>query len=429
MLASPQASTSTIPPRHAYGSPQSRPLSTSSHLWQAHKPSPTSAHQRRSAKIETLPFVLQPTDAVRTCDAAAHSAFGLSTMLSHMFARFGAWLGFNIQTGVRRLAFKPVLLPTWRVDLAMQGKALLAEDVEFSLLISAVDAPVPGFSLPPLSNLSTASPWASEPETFDESKHLKQLDMDVTLIDFTTAPLRLLARLAGLPRTNLAQHGLALDPSAFKASMFAAYPLFVPVYMGEYEMDGKRVTTAAFAASEKTAFAIFPSFVPEASWLPGGDALEISVAGAQSDFSQEVPPNIMQSLKPKLGELVKSNGPADGGEKMAMFVDPCDVDEMDRNPRVMAYSKHAEHNREYIDALQGLAAVEAMSRQIEGMGDNVRAFVVGPRGPKIATRDNLMEDVKQKLRAAKQVANLAKPAWLTELEQTKPLGAGYNRGR
>ncbi|KAM0792156.1 hypothetical protein ACM66B_004854 [Microbotryomycetes sp. NB124-2] len=407
-------------------------MSTSARSEQA-KPSSGPTTRRRSNKIETLPFVLDPRDALRTCDAAAHSAFGLSSMLSHFFARFGAWLGFNnIQTGVKRVAFKPVLLPTWRVDLAMQGKALLAEDIEFSLLITALDAPVPGLNLPPLSNLSTASPWASDPEPFDEDKHLNQLDMDVTLIEFTTAPLRLLARLAGLPRTNLAQHGLALDPSAFKASMFAAYPLYVPLYLAEHEMDGKRVTTAAFAASEKTAFAIYPSFTgAEASWLPGGDALEISVAAAPCDFSQEVPSNLVQNLKPKLSELVKSNGPAEGGEKMAVLVDPLNgtsdevAQELDSNPRIMAYSQHAESNREYVEALQGLAAVEAMSRQVEGMGDNVRAFVVGPGGPKIATRDNLMEDVKQKLKAAKAVASLAKPTWLSELEQAKPL----NRGR
>ena len=76
--------------------------------------------------------------------------------------------------------------------------------------------------------------------------------MDVTVIDFTRAPLRLLARLASLPRTNVNQHGLAVDPSKFKARMFAAYPLYVPVYMAEYELDGQRVTTVAFAASDKT---------------------------------------------------------------------------------------------------------------------------------------------------------------------------------
>ncbi|KAK4048727.1 hypothetical protein OIO90_005720 [Microbotryomycetes sp. JL221] len=366
---------------------------------------------------------------MRTCDAAAASALGLPVMLSHLVSRFAAWLGFRIDTGVQRVAFQPILLPTWRVDLAMQGKGLLAEDTEFHLMVSAIDAAVPGFDLAPLNHLTTVSPWSSEPEPFDRTKHSQQNDMDVTIIDFSMAPLRLLARLAGLPRTSVSQHGIGVDPSAFKASMFAIYPLYIPVYLAEYEYEGRRVTTATFAASEKTAFAVFPSFLPEPTWLPNGDSLEISVAGAPTDFSQEMPPKLLQNLKPKIDALIKAKDGGNGGARMAHFVDPCDIDEIEINPRAMAYSKNAEHNREYVEALQGLAAVEAMSRQIEDMGDNVKAFILGPSGPKIATKDKLLEDVKHKLKAARAVASLAKPAWLSELEQTKPLGAGYNRGR
>lgn len=34
--------------------------------------------------------------------------------------------------------------------------------------------------------------------------------------------------------------------------LFAAYPLYLPAYLGEFELDDRRVTAVAFAASERT---------------------------------------------------------------------------------------------------------------------------------------------------------------------------------
>lgn len=41
------------------------------------------------------------------------------------------------------------------------------------------------------------------------------------------------------------------DASQFKSTMFAAYPLYLPVYLGEYELNEQRATVVVFAASQK----------------------------------------------------------------------------------------------------------------------------------------------------------------------------------
>lgn len=285
---------------------------------------------------------------------------------------------------------------------------LLADECPFlnaHLPVSAINASIPGFHLAPLHNLTCVSPWSTDPVSYNAEQHSRQHGLDVTVLPFSLAPLKLLAKIAGLPRTNVAKHGIGLgasrhferggmqetlkkeltwtpaDPAAFKTQMFAAYPLYIPAYLGEYESDGKRVTAVAFAASDqkvskgdmissliwpiyrvsrttsadthlalslhmhKQAFAIYPTFLPDPSWLPTGDAVEVSVGGSPVDFATPPPPNTLKSLKPKLDELLSSvGGPGarDSGEKMVALTDSCEQEEWEQNPRVMRYSLHAE---------------------------------------------------------------------------------------
>ena len=57
----------------------------------------------------------------------------MSFLFQHYLSKFlRKWFGYDLDTGVVRRAFRPVLLPTWRVDLSMDGKGLI-EDTEFQL--------------------------------------------------------------------------------------------------------------------------------------------------------------------------------------------------------------------------------------------------------------------------------------------------------
>lgn len=81
------------------------------------------------SKLETVPFHLSPEAAGKTLDTAAASSFGLNIVFRLLVSRFlRRFLGINWDTGVKRLAFRAVLLPTWRVDLAMKGRGLIGEE-------------------------------------------------------------------------------------------------------------------------------------------------------------------------------------------------------------------------------------------------------------------------------------------------------------
>lgn len=76
-----------------------------------------------------MPFHLSPEAAGKTLDTAAASSFGLNIVFRLLVSRFlRRFLGINWDTGVKRLAFRAVLLPTWRVDLAMKGRGLIGEE-------------------------------------------------------------------------------------------------------------------------------------------------------------------------------------------------------------------------------------------------------------------------------------------------------------
>lgn len=82
--------------------------------------------------------------------------------------------------------------------------------------VSAVDASIPGFKLSPLHNLTVTSPWASDPVPFEHNKHSKQQGEDVTILPFEMAPIKTLAKIAALPRTTVAKHGIGLGELAHR---------------------------------------------------------------------------------------------------------------------------------------------------------------------------------------------------------------------
>lgn len=123
------------------------------------------------------------------------------------------------------------------------------------------------------------SPWdIEEPVKFDRATHLRQQDQDIAVIPFSHSPLNLLANLAGLPRINQQKFGISFgalllprrrqgadpkatfaDPTSLKTTLMAAYPLYLPIYLGEYvkdapdgEGEGQRVTCVAFASTTRT---------------------------------------------------------------------------------------------------------------------------------------------------------------------------------
>ncbi|GAA6043412.1 hypothetical protein JCM8097_008578 [Rhodosporidiobolus ruineniae] len=424
------------------------------------RPSDHSDYPKESAggKIQTIPFHLSPEKGLQISSTAAHSAFGISHVLRLFLARFFSKFGLSpdalggfFHTGVNRIAFRPLLLPVWKVDLALKGKALL-DQAEMQLNISALNASLPGFRLSPLDRLCVSPPLESEPVPFSASEHLSPFSShppssdfpsgppEVTLIPFTRTPLTLLDQLSSFPRT-VATSGLSLDPRRFDPVLFAAYPLYIPLYLGEFELDEvvggeetkRRVTTATFATTDGTAFAVYPQFLDPPTWLPGSSAVDLSIAGRPANPDELPPPEALQTLKPRLEEALDAlKERFVGGEAEAEGVDPAGITEVvkvdqeeggfagyvERQGRALAYSEWADVNREYIEAVFEADNAEAFLHQIENIPDTARTVLLRPTGlPKVSSRASLLEDVRKRYEQAKAAVEALRPEWLVEVTE------------
>ncbi|SCV68994.1 BQ2448_2014 [Microbotryum intermedium] len=388
-------------------------------------------------KIQTIPFHLPAWKASEFCFVGAHSAFGFGTFLRMTVNRI---FGDIFETGVERVAFRGVLLPVWKVDLALKGTAWL--DAQMNMSVSASDAVIPGYKMSPLDQLTVDSSWDTEPVAFSPSKHAgpevvvrnaedgsivepedDQDSVPLAVVPFTHHPLNLLRKITGLPRTTESQHGIGLDPSNFKATLFGAYPLYVPVYLAEYAKGDERATTVAFGASEKINFALYASSKPDPSWQPNGDACELTVGGSPLDFTQRPKPNALQLLKPKLDEWF-ANLQAQSETSPFFLTDPIKpytwAGAIANHPRVLEYSKHSKTSKAYMEKMVELDRVEALMKNFEALDDDVRALTIGPKGvPKIMGRDGMLEDVKKRLQKARKEVELAMPRWVREIDAQK----------
>ncbi|GAA5917675.1 hypothetical protein JCM6882_008319 [Rhodosporidiobolus microsporus] len=415
-------------------------------------------------KIQTVPFQITPERGLHISNTAAHSAFGVTYVLRLLLARFfqrffgvspEAFGGF-FHTGVRRIAFKPLLLPVWKVDLAMQGKALL-DQCEMSLGISALNASLPGFRLDPLDRLSASPPLDPEEaplEPFSPSKHLTPFSSlpsstdfpsgtpDVALIPFTRTPLNLLDKLSSFPR-SLASEGLSFDPKRFKPVLFAAYPIYLPMYLAEFELEEivpgeeekRRVTTAAFATTDGTAFAVYPQFLNPPTWLPSSSAVDLSISGRPTNPDDAPSSDSLKDLKPKLEEALEDLKERIVGESVAGGIeggmDPAAITEVvklkegegfeayvERQGRALGFGDHADENREYIDAVFEADSAEAFLQQIENLPDTARPVLVSSSSlPKISSREDLLASIRSKVDAARAKVAALKPEWLDAVEK------------
>ncbi|KAM0753977.1 hypothetical protein T439DRAFT_322865 [Meredithblackwellia eburnea MCA 4105] len=379
----------------------------------------TSAHfesgqingSHRRTKIDTVPFLLHPTDASKIVETAAHTAFGLTYVFQLGLSRFLKRLfNFHYEPPLKRVAFRALLLPTWRVDLRVSARGVLSE-MGMTFQLTATDASLPGFSLSPLDQLSVTAGWETEPVQYDASAHSQQHDQNVTIIPFTHSPVHLIEALKERPRINAQKHGISYDVTSVQPTLFAAYPLYLPVYLGEFENtmnDQKdRVTCVAFGATTRTAFAVYPTFLGEsARWLPDMGGVEVSLGGIPNDVSKVPPTGALSKIGPELSQVVSS------GTDLSLRL-PITPKELEASPVVMSWSDHAQSNRAYIEAHEELVMVEAMTKRLEAIPEGVRAVTVSLRdGVKMGDGSNLRADMKKRLVEAQEKLESAKPDWL-----------------
>ncbi|GAA5826139.1 hypothetical protein JCM5353_008399 [Sporobolomyces roseus] len=384
-----------------------------------------------SNKIQTIPFQLPPNRALDISYTAAASTFGVSVIFAHLLSRFcKRWFGFSpavLDSGIVEKAFRMVLVPVWKVDLVMRGKALL-EDTELDLNISALDSSLPGFRLSPLDELPLNAPFSpTESVPFSPSQHLTQHSTPVTLLPFTHHPLSLLSKIASLPRTIESTDGIGMNPKSFKEVLFATYPVLMPIYLGEFELrndpEEKKVTTVQFGTSDSPAFSVYPQFLKPPQWLPQSDSISLSISGRPSNpqSGQPTPQSgaLLKQLEPRLTELLgKLQDKRRDGNEEGMITDRMGEgvqieDLVEGNERVMGYSQWMEQNQEYVEASNKLENVSAMLEQVEAMPENVKSLLISSSSiPKLQDRESLLKDVTEQVGKAKDEVDRLKPEWI-----------------
>lgn len=86
-------------------------------------------------RTSAVPFALSPDKGRDISEMAATTLFGLPHVLRLAAHRIlSSWFGYTAlePTAIRQIAFSPVLLPVWMVDVVVKGKALLS-DVQVDL--------------------------------------------------------------------------------------------------------------------------------------------------------------------------------------------------------------------------------------------------------------------------------------------------------
>ncbi|GAA5911652.1 uncharacterized protein JCM6883_002438 [Sporobolomyces salmoneus] len=419
--------------------PRSRPTSTA-RVEAVDETEPELPRDILSHKLQTIPFQLPPSKALDISYTAAASTFGVSVVFAHLLSRFcKKWFGISpavLDAGIVERAFKMVLLPVWKVDLVMRGKALL-EDTELDLNISALDSSLPGFRLSPLDELPLSAPFDPDLSLpFSPSSHLTQYETPVTVLPFTHHPLSLLSKIASLPRTIAQTDGIGLTPRNFKEVLFATYPIYMPIYLGEFELrndpEGKRVTTVQFGTSESPAFSVYPQFLQPPQWLPQSDSISLSISGrpTQPLSSPQPPanggPSLLKQLEPRLTALLsKLQEKRRAGNEEGLITDRIEegarIEELvEGNERVMGFSDWVEQNQEYVEASSKLENVEAMLEQVENMPENVKSLLISSSSmPKFQDRDSLLKDVTDQVGKAREEVERLKPEWIEEARRVK----------
>ncbi|GAA5874987.1 hypothetical protein JCM3774_000466 [Rhodotorula dairenensis] len=399
-------------------------------------------------KIQTVPFALSPENGRRLSEMAATTLFGLPHVLRLAAHRvLSSWFGYTAlePTAIRQVAFSPVLLPVWMVDVVVKGKALLG-DVQVDLDVSSTASPIPGFHLPPLSQLNVNPPLNnSDLVPFSSAEHLTQHDQAVTLIPFTRHPLNLLKKLSSLPRRIARDDDdVSFDPKQFKETLFAAYPLYVPLYLGEWALveggQEKRCTTAAFASTDGPAFAIYPSFRASESaepvtWLPEADSLSLTISGRPSHSAAAVvqDPETMASMKelsPRLLRVIdeikderhararESGATGDLWAEVTEVIQGGEeaVRELCRSEdRVMAFGDWHEINTAYIEALSGLELAQANLEALREL-PAFSGLVIGPQGVRRSTLEEMVTELESAVSQWKDLLDEHTPEWIRRVE-------------
>ncbi|KAF9450360.1 hypothetical protein P691DRAFT_701491 [Macrolepiota fuliginosa MF-IS2] len=205
------------------------PLATHCRFYSAQSTSPYPFRNLRA-----FPFNLSPYDAQRYISPFA-SVIRHEGMLASIGARIFPALGFEPLKPAR---FTPVYFPGWFLDAEVKGEVSIKGD-DRQATAQIHNAYIPGSDYQVISSAPIApdDPHLRETIRFSEDL-LRQHDLDVACIPYNISPFSII---------NIAHHlsyseakiapDFRFSPSSIQPTLFAAYPVLIPLYLAQYEYE------------------------------------------------------------------------------------------------------------------------------------------------------------------------------------------------
>ncbi|KAM5535917.1 hypothetical protein V8D89_010357 [Ganoderma adspersum] len=198
-------------------------------------------HRPYSSKVRAFPFVVSPEWASK--ELSWNTAMFTGDKL------FGTWIrrqfpGLNVRA-LRPSRLQAVYLPTWIIDAEVAANMWFKKQPDDpdtkneTAHIQFTHSTMPGYVYPPLSvkNLMPPSMLGVDPVPWSEELR-KNSGEDVLCLPFSLTPFSLIeaVRSMSLADANISKV-LRFEPSSVESSMMAAYPVLLPIYLAQFDVN------------------------------------------------------------------------------------------------------------------------------------------------------------------------------------------------
>ncbi|BGP22573.1 fscRII [Rhodotorula toruloides] len=357
--------------------------------------------------------------------------------LHHLAMRFFDYAG--LKPHVKMVAFKAVYIPVWFVDLSASASAVMGEE-SYNLTIESMRIPIPGFNLPPLSSMPLQLPEGVPTFRWNGG----DVDPSIQTIPFTRHPLNIPQKLKSLPRRVARdEDDVGFDPSRAKFRMVANYATYIPVYLGEWEVESTefesgttRVTTCIFADSHKPRFCMYRQKTPDSDpeWTPApASTFTVTISARPASislpgFRDVATAKHMQKvfgarLQAAIDEIKKERQEMGDG-----FVEWTDVVPeggivgfVADQDRVCSYKTWEAINEAYTEALEQCEIASEFHDRLKEMPTSRMAIIRPSLRSPVQRADNsqFFDIVKDSVDKWRELVEDSKPDWLRKAEENE----------
>ncbi|EKM78747.1 hypothetical protein AGABI1DRAFT_114349 [Agaricus bisporus var. burnettii JB137-S8] len=160
----------------------------------------------------------------------------IESILCWAFPNFGF-------TPLKPVRLQPVYFPAWILDVELQGQvSIKGIDRQASAQIQHAYVPGSDYKVLSSANLAPAHPNLTKSVPFSKGL-LRQHGVDIACIPYNISPFSILDIAGDLSNAEATiEPNFHLIPSTLKSNLFAAYPILIPLYLAQYEVETKSGT-------------------------------------------------------------------------------------------------------------------------------------------------------------------------------------------